>query len=123
MPDYLTGGCCCGGVRYRLEAPFRDVLGCHCSQCRKTSGHFVAMTSVPDTQFTLESGETLTWYKSSESARRGFCARCGGNLFFKPVDESRISVAAGTIDGDTGLRMTRHLYPEMHGDYYELNES
>lgn len=121
MAEFLTGGCYCGGVRYRLEPPLRDVIGCHCSQCRKTSGHFVAMTSVPESQFTLVADETLTWFRSSETARRGFCNRCGGNLFFKPESEARISVAAGTIDGKTGVKMTQHIHLDGQGDYYDLS--
>ena len=38
------GGCLCGAVRYEIRGPLRGVIACHCSQCRRTSGHYVAMT-------------------------------------------------------------------------------
>lgn len=120
MADQLTGGCYCGGVRYRLDGPRRDIIGCHCSQCRKTSGHFAAMTSVLKEKLTLLSDETLTWFQSSESVRRGFCNRCGGNLFFDPAEKPTISVTAGTLDLTTGLRMTRHIFVEDRSDYYDI---
>ena len=40
--DLHTGGCLCGAVRYAVTGALRDVVGCHCSQCRRTTGHFLA---------------------------------------------------------------------------------
>ncbi|MGO1081292.1 GFA family protein [Inquilinus sp. CA228] len=40
-----TGGCLCGAVRYRVTGPLRPVVACHCSQCRRTSGHVAAFTA------------------------------------------------------------------------------
>jgi len=78
------------------------------------------MTSVPLERFTLVSDETLVWFDSSDVARRGFCNRCGGNLFWEPAGENRVSITAGTLDGATGLSIERHIYTEDAGDYYEL---
>lgn len=122
MSEVHTGGCLCGGVRYRATGPLRPVVACHCIQCRKTSGHHAAMTSVPNDRFAIEADETLVWYDSSESARRGFCNRCGGNLFWDPAGEERISITAGTLDGATGLAIERHIYTAFAGDYYALPE-
>ncbi len=41
-----TGGCLCGQVTYKINGPLRPVIACHCKQCRKSSGHHVAATSV-----------------------------------------------------------------------------
>ncbi len=41
-----TGGCLCGAVRYELQGRLRAVVACHCGQCRRTSGHYVAATAV-----------------------------------------------------------------------------
>ncbi len=122
MADIHTGGCLCGGVRYKATGPLRSVIACHCTQCRKTSGHHTAMTSVPRANLILESDETLVWFKSSDIARRGFCGRCGGNLFWEPAGEDRVSIAAGTLDGATGLTIESHIYTEDAGDYYDLPE-
>ena len=40
-----TGGCLCGAVRYRVAGPLRDVVACHCGQCRRSSGHHAAATA------------------------------------------------------------------------------
>src|SRR5918998_688452 len=40
-----TGGCLCGAVRYEVRGPLRPVVDCHCTMCRRTSGHFAAFTA------------------------------------------------------------------------------
>ena len=45
MNPAITGGCLCGGVRYAVTGPLRDIIACHCEQCRRSSGHFVAATA------------------------------------------------------------------------------
>ncbi len=46
----ITGSCECGAVVFELSGKLRDVVACHCGQCRKTSGHYWAATSVPTPQ-------------------------------------------------------------------------
>lgn len=116
----FTGSCLCGGVAYEVKGPLREVVACHCIQCRKTSGHHVAATAAPKSALTLTSDETLTWYRASDSAARGFCARCGGNLFWRPTEGGMISIFAGTLDDAAGLTMKRHIYAEFKGAYYEF---
>ena len=84
FPKTHTGGCLCGGVRYCCARRLRHVIACHCSQCRRTSGHHAAMTSVPTQDLVLISLDTLVWYRSSPRAERGICRVCGGNLFWRP---------------------------------------
>lgn len=115
-----TGSCLCGGVQYTAAGPLDDVIACHCVQCQKTSGFHVAMTRLPIANFRLDKAETLTWYRSSETAERGFCGRCGGNLFWKPTGEDVISITAGTLDGPTGLKLRENIYTEFAGDYYAI---
>ena len=118
-----SGGCLCGGVRYTVTAPLRDVIACHCSQCRRTSGHFVAATSAPTDQIHFVRDETLVWYASSEEAKRGFCNRCGGNLFWRATkDGTWTSIAAGTLDSPTHLRISHHIFVADKSDYYTLTD-
>ena len=115
-----TGGCLCGGVRYEVRGPLREVLACHCSQCAKTSGNFAAMTSCAKGDLILVEEESLGWYRSSEAAERGFCRRCGGNLFWKPALGDSVSITAGTVDPPTRLRISEHIYVGSKSDYYEI---
>ena len=116
------GQCLCGGVRYEVTGPLRNVIACHCSQCRRTSGHFVAASQAPTAALKLLNSETLTWYESSPEAKRGFCNRCGGNLFWRETgpDKRNTSIMAGTLDTPTGLRITQHIFVEDKSDYYSI---
>lgn len=112
------GSCLCGGVQFEADGPLRDVVACHCRQCRKTSGHYWAATSVPHDHFRLTRADTLGWFRSSAHARRGFCRACGASLFWQPEGEARIAFAAGALDGATGLKTAEHIFTEDAGDYY-----
>lgn len=114
-----TGGCLCGAINYTVEGPLRPVVNCHCTQCRKTSGHYVAATSAPRDKIKI-TGE-VKWFQSSGTARRGFCAECGANLFWDGGGEN-LSIFAGTIDGDTGVKTIGHIFVADKGDYYEITD-
>lgn len=118
-----TGGCLCGGVRYRLTGDLRPVVNCHCGQCRRFHGHHGAYTTLPMERFTLLSDATLRWYRSSDIARRGFCSTCGSSLFWQRLDGRHgISVAAGTLDEPTGLFTLGDIFVADKGDYYEIDD-
>lgn len=116
--DIHTGACLCGAVAFETRGPLRDITACHCSQCRRTSGHYWAATSVPLSAFRLTCEEGLAWFRSSASAQRGFCKTCGASLFWKPDGEDRVAIAAGAFDGQPPFRLTRHIFTEDAGDYY-----
>lgn len=117
-----AGGCLCGAVRYRIRGTLRPVIACHCSQCRRTSGHYAAMTSVPESELELTSGQDLAWYRSSASAERGFCRRCGSNLFWRPTGRTEISITAGTLDLPTHLEIVEHIFVADKSDYYDIHD-
>lgn len=117
-----TGGCLCGAVRYRASGPLRGVVACHCTQCRRTSGHHAAMTSVREDKLSLSVAEGLAWYRSSETAERGFCNRCGSNLFWRPAGEERIAITAGSLDAPTHLEISEHIFVADKSDYYEISD-
>jgi hypothetical protein len=117
-----TGGCLCGAVRYEVHGPLRAVVACHCSQCRRTSGHFAAFTATrPEDLVLIESGG-LRWYRSSAMARRGFCGDCGSNLFWEPTSGGLTSIAAGTLDPPTGLTTAVHVFVGDASDYYAIED-
>lgn len=115
------GGCLCGGVRYRVAGPLRPVVACHCGQCRRTSGHHVAATACVGGDLELTTAGTLTWYRSSPAARRGFCGTCGGNLFWAPDHGRHVSIMAGTLDAPTGVRLAGHIHTATRADYVTLD--
>jgi hypothetical protein len=117
-----TGSCLCGGVSFTIEGPLRDVVVCHCGQCRKTTGSRVEATKARNEHIRFVSDATLAWYPSSPEAARGFCSRCGGNLFWRQTGAEATSIMAGTLDPPTGLRVTRHIFCDDRSDYDEITD-
>ncbi len=118
-----TGRCLCGAVRYEVRGQLREVLVCHCEECRRWSGHQFAATAARREDFALVEERGLRWILSPESAtsaRRGFCCECGSSLFWEAPDRDTISIAAGTLDAPTALHVAGHVYAAHVGDYYDL---
>jgi hypothetical protein len=90
--------------------------------CRRSSGHFAAFTAPRPEDLILTESEGLRWYRSSATARRGFCEYCGSNLFWEPASGERVSIAAGTLDLPTGLETVVHVFVEDSGDYYTISD-
>jgi len=120
MSKRVTGGCLCRGVEYEICGPLREVIACHCAQCRRTSGHHVAATACRRKYFQLLRQDTLRWYVAKPGFRRGFCSLCGSNLFFEESGGERVSVAAGSLDEPQGLKVAAHIFTSEAGDYYEI---
>jgi len=84
----LKGSCLCGAVRIEVEGKLEhQPEACHCSQCRKQSGHFLAAVNVRRSALTIDGGDKVSWYRSSERVQRGFCSVCGSTLFLESNDE------------------------------------
>jgi hypothetical protein len=118
-----TGGCLCGAVRYEVRGPLREVLICHCEECRRWHGHVSATTAAAREDLVMLSERGLRWIDSPRSdagARRGFCGECGSSLFWDPPRRATVSIAAGTLDGATGLHAAEHWFVSQAGDYYEI---
>jgi len=117
-----AGGCLCGGVGYRVTGELRDAVACHCTQCRRTTGHFAAFSACRNDDLQMDRDETLAWYESSPGVRRGFCRNCGSTLFWDDLSRDYIAIAAGSLDKPTGLRLVKHIYADDKGDYYRIED-
>ncbi len=117
-----TGGCLCGAVRFSVRGKLRDVILCHCKLCRRQTTHIGAFTACAVDELEIASTRKLRWYRSSPTARRGFCAACGATLFWEPTPVTHISIAAGSLDEPTGLHIGGHICTAHKGDYYEITD-
>lgn len=116
------GSCLCGAVRYEVRGPLRSVIGCHCTQCRKQTGHYMAATAAKHEHFKIIKNEGLRWYRSSDMAERGFCQVCGSTMFWQGQGRDYVAIAAGSVDGETGLSVAGHIFCGDKGDYYEIKD-
>jgi hypothetical protein len=120
-----TGHCLCGAVAFQSSASPEEADACHCSQCRRWSGHYWASINVPLASFKVTKGEDrIGWHRSSAEVRRGFCRDCGSALFWQPDQHPEhshiISISAGSLDAPTGVRLQKHIFVADKGDYYEI---
>ena len=116
----ITGSCLCGAVTFEVHGPLRPPISCHCTQCRKTSGHYWSATQAADADLVVTRDDGLAWYQSSPEAQRGFCTFCGSSLFWRRAGEARTSIGTGTLDGPTGLATAAHIHVADKGDYYVI---
>ncbi len=122
----VKGSCLCGGIRFKINGKLGANDACHCNQCRKWSGHYLATVEVQPSQLEIDGEEQIGWYYSSSKVRRGFCSKCGSALFFDPLDKDKhdwIGIAMGTVDAPTKMRLSRHIFVAEKGDYYEITDA
>ncbi len=119
-PPRGTGRCLCGGVTYEVRGPLRNVVACHCDECRRSSGSFWAATGARREDLTIIEDGLLKWYGSSPGIRRGFCGGCGASLFWDSKERSFMAIAAGSLDKPTGLNLVAHIFTAEAGDYYKI---
>ena len=123
-----SGGCLCGEVRYEVRGQLRNVINCHCSNCRRMHGHIAAYASVRRENLVLTKKDGLKWYRSvtdeTPNVHRGFCQECGSSLFWDPKGiGDNIAISVGSLDSTTGLNTIGHVWVSQAGDYYEIADN
>lgn len=120
MQENHNGSCLCGAVRFTIRGPLGKVSFCHCSQCRKQTGLYYASTDVANDHVEVTGADNITWYRSSDSAERGFCRICGSALFWRGDGADQVSILAGAFDQPTELVVGSHIYCADKADFYEI---
>jgi hypothetical protein len=103
----LTGGCLCGGVRFRVDAPLVVATYCHCTRCQRRTGTAAsAQARIQPGSLTVTRGEELIrTYAPPDGFPKLFCGTCGSALWSRsPDDPDIISIRLGAFDGDPGIR-------------------
>lgn len=118
-PQKVHGHCLCESVSFSMDAP-THLDSCHCDMCRRFGGGpFIGPQSA---KLDFTANGTLTWYRSSDWAERGFCSKCGSSMFYRLVhNPEEIGVSVGAIsDMPKGLLMTMELFIDSKPDYYNF---
>lgn len=113
-----TGHCLCGAVTYTAEDVQTDINSCHCGMCRRWNGGpaFAAMVG----KVTFEGEENITRYDSSEWAERGFCSRCGTNLFFRLKEQDQYVIWMGSFDDQAPFNLAGEIFIDEKPPAYTL---
>lgn len=122
-PRFMSGGCLCAGVRYRIDGVVRDVIDCHCERCRRTSGSHVTAARVALDDLEVVSSESLRWFAVPDdpNVEYGFCDRCGSSLFWRAGGDDAWSVFAGALDPPTRLRTVAAWHTTEAADHTRID--
>ncbi|KAJ7268091.1 Mss4-like protein, partial [Mycena haematopus] len=104
-PQIITGGCNCGGVRYRVDFATdhdwrRGGNSCSCTTCRKQSGALtLPLHTIKLFELDWLSKTTYAEYNSSDATFRAFCKECGSTIGWGDrTEDLEIRIAVGTVD-------------------------
>lgn len=115
MNPPFPGGCLCGAVRYRIDAPIAALRTCHCTHCQKNTGTGASVNAVIAARdLVLTQGTPKRFTTRADSGRtlyRYFCGDCGSPLYaHREESPERLVVKAGTLDDSSGLKVTAHIW-------------
>jgi hypothetical protein len=113
------GGCLCGKVRFRVNAPPLDAGYCHCRMCQKNSGApAVAWATFPVASFVWIAGDPAD-YVSSAHGKRNFCAACGSYLVFRSSNSpAEVSVNTASFDTPENFPPRKHIYTQSRISWF-----
>ncbi len=117
-----TGGCLCGGVRYKATPRSETFGACHCGMCRRWSaGPYLEVDCAPGS-LKIEDRTHLGVYRSSEWAERMFCSKCGSSLFYHFLPKDAYSLALDTLDDLSGLEFAEQIFVDEKPAAYSFAE-
>ena len=123
MQTNYNGSCLCGRIKFEISGKIRDIIYCHCSQCRKAQGSAFATNgnvSIADFKF-IEGEQYLTGYLASPDQTKYFCKYCGSPLISKNVaSPANVRVRLGTIDSDINERPEAHIFVASKANWEEI---
>jgi hypothetical protein len=115
VPANFTGGCACGSIRYQCSAAPVAMINCHCRDCQRAGGSAYSPTVVIHrANFLLLQGEPRYHEITADSgntARRGFCEKCGSPLFASSSARPDVmAIRAGSLDDPKWFRAAREYW-------------
>lgn len=112
-----SGSCLCGAVRITVKNLSKNVGACHCRMCRKWGGGpFMAVDCGADVSF--EGEENISVFDSSAWAERGFCNKCGSNLFYRVKESKQHFIPVGLFDDDQIFVFDHQVFIDEKPSYY-----
>jgi len=118
------GQCLCGAVSIEITGEITDIIHCHCSLCRKSTGTAYATNGfVSSDNFSVNKGKTLLNTFSFKSGRhRHFCSRCGSPVYSSnDEDLSRIRIRLGILDSEITERPISHNFVSSKANWEDLD--
>lgn len=121
-----TGGCLCGAVRFEIKGNIRNIVYCHCSQCRKVQGSAYATNGIVNAEdFVITCGEDkLTAYESPPGQTKFFCGVCGSPIKSTRVaSPDQVRIRLGTIESEIKERPQAHIFVASKANWDEIHDA
>ncbi len=116
----VTGHCMCGEVSIEANLINNEVGVCHCKDCRRWSGSpFMSVESYAD-DVVINGQELVAIYNSSDWAERGFCSKCGSNLFYRLKENQKYFLLAGLFEQEDEFAMDHQIFIDRKPDFYSF---
>jgi len=111
MSAVATGGCSCGSVRYRLDAPPLFTHACHCLDCQKKTGTAFAMTTIVlRGDLVVTRGATSATVLSPRRTAHG-CAACDTWIYIASTRfPATLTLRPGTLDDASVAAPQAHIW-------------
>lgn len=131
MPHHMegnvkyTGRCVCEKISYQIDGELGPIFNCHCSKCRRWHGAvFRTRASVSSSQFRWLSGEELlSYYYSSDTARKSFCSNCGSALTTTYDDSPDVvGVPIAALEQAPRNRPEANIFVGSKATWYEITD-
>lgn len=119
-----SGQCLCGEVKIEICGGITDIIHCHCSLCRKSSGTAYATNGfVSSAEFSVIQGEQLLKVFSLKQGRlRHFCSNCGSPVYSSSAaDPGRIRIRLGILDSEITERPISHNFVSSKANWDNLD--
>lgn len=98
-----TGQCFCGQIRYTIDADPVGARMCWCRDCQRIASGSPTVNVLFPEEAVHFTGEITTLLRTADSGNiveRGFCPKCGSQMYSKTVEPkgAPMRIRAGTLD-------------------------
>ncbi|GAB6261209.1 GFA family protein [Photobacterium sp. R1] len=117
------GSCLCGGVQLSISGKISDIIHCHCSLCRKSTGSAFATNGFVNLEdFTITQGQDLlNSFELRSGRKRYFCRHCASPVYSSnAADPTRIRLRLGILDSDITERPISHNFVTSKANWDSL---
>ena len=116
--EKISGQCLCGAVHITVTDPKHEIEVCQCDMCRRWSGSFY--TALTGVSHDIQGEESITEYRSSDWAERGFCNKCGSSLWYKFLPTGGRSFSAGLFDASISYTIEKEIFVDERATWSRL---
>lgn len=120
-----TGSCLCGAIGFEIHGPIRNIVYCHCSECRRVQGSaFATNGNVDADKFRFTRGEDkLSVFEQTPGSRKLFCGICGSPMLSRNEQyPGVVRVRLGTIESDIRERPAAHIFVSSRANWDEIQD-